>query len=91
MLLLYLHACGPKHVHYMDCNELSTPSACKVRYITRDKNEESCLRVIIDLGLASDQQYSHVYSTFHLFIPSYVNNCSLLCVVHSLIMYSLII
>jgi hypothetical protein len=69
-----LHACGSKVVHYIDLHELSMPLACKVRYITRDKNEKSHFRVIIDLGFASDQQTSHETSTFQLFIPCNVNN-----------------
>lgn len=37
------------------------------------KNEKSRSRVIIDLGIASDQQTSRENSTFQLFRPSYVN------------------
>ncbi len=40
--------------------------------VCTDKNEKSSLRVFIVLGFASDQQHSHVYWTFQLFIPKLV-------------------
>ena len=45
------------------------PKACKIHYRTRNKNEKSRFRVIIDLGFTSDQQNSEGETTMENRVP----------------------